>query len=302
MRLLEGDRGQAAVVTVVFLTVLIGLAAAVLDVGAWFRTQRQLQTAADASALAGAQALPENPAEGSALALEYAAKNGGGVTLDEVLVTETEDPNDTIEVTAEQAAPGILASLFDIDSVNISARAKARSGVPGAARWAAPVVVDERHPFISGDGCPCFDEETELDFEKVGPGAFRLVNLDDSKGGTGPADLAVWIERGFDGYMPLQWYYSDPGFKPSSSHVKEALENRFGDELLFPVYRGTREQGAGFEYEVIGWIGFRLSEFKINGSKTGKLYGEFTRVIWEGILSESSDSEDFGVRSIELVE
>jgi hypothetical protein len=300
MRRLSAEGGQAVVITVVFLTVLIGLGAAVLDVGAWFRTQRQLQTAADASALAGAQALPEDPAAGTTLALEYADKNGGGVELEKVSITGTE--NDTIEVEAAKEAPGILASLFDIDSVDIVARAKARSGVPGEARWAAPIVVDERHPFISGDGCPCFDEATELDFEKVGPGAFRLVNLDDSKGGTGPADLAVWINRGFDGYMPLQWYYSDPGYKPSSSHIKEALEGRFGEELLFPVYRGTRAQGAGFEYEVIGWIGFRLSDFEIKGSKTGKLYGEFTRVIWEGILSESADSEDFGVRSIELVE
>lgn len=300
MRRLSAERGQAVVITVVFLTVLIGLAAAVLDVGAWFRTQRQLQTAADASALAGAQALPEDPAAGTALALEYADKNGGGVALEKVSITGAE--NDTIEVEAAQEAPGILASLFDIDSVDIVARAKARSGVPGEARWAAPIVVDERHPLISGEGCPCFDEETELDFEKVGPGAFRLVNLDDSKGGIGPADLAVWINRGFDGYMPLQWYYSDPGFKPSSSHVKEALESRFEDELLFPVYRGTRAQGAGFEYEVIGWIGFRLFDFDIKGSKTGKLYGEFTRVIWEGILSESADGEDFGVRSIELIE
>jgi hypothetical protein len=302
MKRVAAEHGQAAVITVVFLTVLIGLAAAVLDVGAWFRTQRQLQTAADASALAGAQALPENPGEGTALALEYAEKNGGGVTLGEVVISETEAANDTIAVEAEKAAPGILASLFDIDSVGIAARAKARSGVPGEARWAAPIVVDEKHPLISGEGCPCFGEETELDFEKVGPGAFRLVNLDDSKGGTGPADLAVWITQGFDGYMPLQWYYSDPGFKPSSSHIKEALEGRFGGELLFPVYRGTRAQGAGFEYEVIGWIGFRILDFEIRGSQTGKLYGEFTRVIWEGILSESAGSEDFGVRSIELVE
>jgi hypothetical protein len=300
MRRLSADDGQAVVITVVFLTVLIGLASAVLDVGAWFRTQRQLQTAADASALAGAQALPEDPAAGTTLALEYSDKNGGGVELEKVSISGTE--NDTIEVEAAKEAPGILATLFGLDSVDIVARAKARSGVPGEARWAAPIVVDERHPFISGDGCPCFDEATELDFEKVGPGAFRLVNLDDSKGGTGPADLAVWINRGFDGYMPLQWYYSDPGYKPSSSHVKEALEGRFGEELLFPVYRGTRAQGAGFEYEVIGWIGFRLSDFEIKGSKSGKLYGEFTRVIWEGILSESAGSEDFGVRSIELVE
>jgi Putative Flp pilus-assembly TadE/G-like len=298
MRRLRNERGQAVVVTIVFLTVLLGLAAAVLDVGAWFRQHRQLQATADASALAGAQALPEDPGEANALALDYAGKNGGGVSSSGISLPSA----DTISVTAEKPAEGIFSSLFGIDSLDIDARAKARAGTPAKARWAAPIVVDEKHPLISGEGCPCFDEDTELDFEKVGPGAFRLVNLDDTRGGVGPADLAVWINTGFDGYMPLQWYYSDPGFKPSSSHVKESLTNRFGSELLFPIYRGTREQGAGFEYEVIGWIGFLLKDYDIRGSNTGKLYGSFTRVIWEGILGESASGEDFGVKTIELVE
>ena len=56
MRALRDEQGQAIVITVVFLTVLVGLAAAVLDVGAWYRLHRQLQATADASALAGAQA------------------------------------------------------------------------------------------------------------------------------------------------------------------------------------------------------------------------------------------------------
>jgi hypothetical protein len=301
MRRLHNECGQAVLVTLVFLTVLLGLAAAVLDVGAWFRQHRQLQATADASALAGAQALPEDPAGGTALALEFAGKNGGGVSSGGISLSSTSLADDTISVEAEKPAPGIFASLFGLDSLDITARAKARSGIPAEARWAAPIVVDEKHPLISGEGCPCFDEETELDFEKVGPGAFRLVNLDDTKGGVGPADLAIWINTGFDGNMPLKWYYSDPGYKPSSSNVKGALENRFGEEMLFPIYRGTREQGAGFEYEIIGWIGFVLTDFNIRGSNTGKLYGSFTRVIWDGILSESA-SEDFGVRTIELVE
>jgi Putative Flp pilus-assembly TadE/G-like len=297
MRRASGESGQAIVVTAVFLAVFMGLAAAVLDVGAWYRQHRQLQTTADAAALAGAHEVLGNPSGGIALAVDYAAKNGGGVTASDVTIT-----GDTIAVRATKPAPGIFAGLFGLDSIDVVARAKARSGVPNEARWAMPIVVDEKHPLISGSGCPCFDEDTELDFEKVGPGAFRLVNLDDSHGGTGPGTLGQWINEGFDGYMPLQWYYSDPGFKPSSSHVQDALENRIGDELLFPVYRGTRSQGAGFEYEVIGWIGFLLTGYEVKGSKTGKLFGSFTQVIWEGILSESGSGEDFGVTSIELIE
>ena len=57
------ENGQAMVLTILFLAGLLGMAALVLDVGSWFREKRQLQLTADASALAGAQALPGSPSE-----------------------------------------------------------------------------------------------------------------------------------------------------------------------------------------------------------------------------------------------
>jgi hypothetical protein len=308
MKRARHESGQAIVTTVLFLTVLIGLAAAVLDVGAWFRTHRQLQTAADASALAGAQALPDSPAESTALALEYAAKNGGGVTLDEVSVSATHAASDTIEVRAEKQAPGILASLFGLDSVAIAARAKARSGVPGEARWAAPIVVDEQHPMLQCDPPPCTDE-TQIHLHHLhkpggadAAGSFGLINLDRSRTGEIGADtLGEWLLDGFEQYMSLGIYRSVPSAKFNSIHIRDALKARLGDELLFPIYRTLKKGGAEAEYDVIGWVGFGLDSFAIDGD-TGKLYGSFTRVIWEGILSESASGKDFGVRSVELVE
>ena len=54
----RSERGQATVLTAVFLVVMLGAAALVLDVGSWYRADRQAQSTADAAALAGAQALP----------------------------------------------------------------------------------------------------------------------------------------------------------------------------------------------------------------------------------------------------
>ena len=75
----RSERGQSTVLTLVFLTVLLGMAALVLDVGSWYRTKRAAQSTADAAALAGAQALPYDTAGASNLAMQYANKNGGGV-------------------------------------------------------------------------------------------------------------------------------------------------------------------------------------------------------------------------------
>jgi hypothetical protein len=129
-----------------------------------------------------------------------------------------------------------------------------------------------------------------------------LMNIDGSHGGTGPPDIGLWINEGLDAYMPLGWYYSDPGIKPNSSHIKGALESRDEDELLLPVYRETREQGAGFEYLVVGWVGFHITDYEIRGVNDARVNGWFTKIIWEGIQSETGGDPDFGARAVTLLE
>jgi len=300
MKRLHSERGQAAVLTVVFLAGLLGAMAMVLDVGSWFREQRATQSAADAAALAGAQELPEFPGSASAVASEYLTSNGGGAAA--ISFSTRNYPNDTISVDVTRKAPGVFAKLFGINSVDVHAHAKARTGNPDSARYAAPIAVDRQHPLLNCTPLPCFGQDTVLDLKKTGPGAFRLLNLDGSKGGTGGKIDAEWILRGFDGYMPLGWYGSDPGAAFNDSKIKEALDIRIGDELLFPIYDSVQSNGANFEYRVIGWVGFVVTGFQSNGNK-GLVNGQFVRVIWEGMLSESgSGAEDFGVRSVELVE
>jgi hypothetical protein len=292
--------GQAAVLTVMFMVVLLGMAAAVLDVGHWYRDDRRLQATMDAAALAGAQALPEDTGEASSLASSYAGKNGGG--LDDVDITMTKFANDTIEATGSRPSEGFFTGLFGIDSVTVHATAKARVGVLANARWAAPIAVDERHPFLQNKR---WGEATELELDKVGPGAFRIMNIDGSYGGTSPPDLAEWIRSGYEGEMPLGWYYSDPGTKYNTNpHFKAALDDVIvsGEEILLPVYRAVREQGAGFEYEVVGWVGFVVTDYQIQGAKNNKIFGYFTQVIWDGIYSEEAGAPDFGARAISLVE
>jgi hypothetical protein len=294
------ERGQAALLTVLFMVVLLATAAAVLDVGSWYREDRDLQATMDAAALAGAQALPDDPGAATALAGQYATKNGGG--LDSTAVSSTKIANDTIEVTGSRPAPGFFSKILGIDSVTVNGTATARTGVLANARWAAPIAVDEQHPYLQAMR---WGEATTLELDKVGPGAYRLVNIDGSRGGTNPGTLGDWIRDGYEGYMPLDWYYSDPGAKYNTNpNFKSALEEVIasGEELLFPVYRSVREQGAGFEYEIVGWVGFVVTGFTIKGSKNNEIEGYFTQVIWDGIYSEEAAPDDFGARAVSLIE
>ena len=294
MNLLRRERGQALVLTVLFLGTLILAAAAVIDVGSWYREDRDLQKAMDAAALAGAQNLPDGPAA-SGLAGEYADKNGGG--LDTVEITSTETPDDTITVTGSRPAPGFFAGIIGIDSVTVHATATAMAGVIDEPRFVAPFGVDETHPFLAGE---VWDTETTLELGKIGPGAFRILNIDGSHGGLGPGTLADWIMNGYSGDMPLGWYYSDPGAKYNSGQVKDALDTMLGKELLFPVYRATTGSGSGFEYEVVGWTGFVIDSYHFQGSKDATITGHFTEIIWEGISGSEEDAEDYGARTVSL--
>jgi hypothetical protein len=171
----------------------------------------------------------------------------------------------------------------------------------------APIVVNKLHPDLKGTAnCPCFgsQNETTLPLGKTGaPGAFGLINLDQSHGGTSPGILANWMLKGYDGYLPLGGYFSDPGAKFNSSQVQSALQARIGTVLLFPVFDTLTGNGANASYNVIGWVGFHLDSFSARGS-SGTLTGYFTQVIWDGLQSQTSSSNepDFGARSVQLID
>jgi hypothetical protein len=303
---LRGERGQSAILAVLFLTALLGMTAAVLDVGSWFRSQRATQAVADAAALAGAQALPNDPAGAISLALDYADRNGQSLPPSAITLSSTVTANDTITIAAQRPAPGFFANLFGIDSVTVGAKAAARAFRPDEMRWVAPITVNILHPKLSGGGCPCYGptNTTSLPLGKTGaPGAFDMLNLDlNPKGTTGTSTLADWIENGFDQYLPLGGYYSDPGAKFSSSAIQQALDDRMQTELLFPVYDTLTGSGSNATYHIIAWVGFHLTGFEAQGN-TGSLTGRFTRVIWDGIeaVSGGTTGPDLGVRSVRLV-
>jgi Flp pilus assembly protein TadG len=297
---LRNESGQAVLLTVLFLVVLIGAAALTTDVGAWYRQQRQAQATADAAALAGAQVLPSDTVQAQVLADQYATSNGGGVPAGGITLRSDFEPNDTVVVRVRKDVPSFFANVFSIDHATVTATAAARADVPEQVQGAAPIVVNKLHPLLSGPGCPCFKQTTTLPLGKTGaPGAFALVDLNGGSNANG--DLADWIQNGFDGYLQLGDYLSNTGAQFSSNNVQSALSDRIGTELLFPVYDKLSGNGSGAAYEVIGWVAFHLTSFDVQGNG-GDLSGWFTKVIWNGIQS-STDKHlpDFGVYSVQLV-
>jgi putative Flp pilus-assembly TadE/G-like protein len=310
MNVRKSERGQAIVLMTLSLVVIMGMAALVLDVGNWFHTKRRLQGTADAAALAGAQELPDDPSAAQTMAMNYANQNGGDVAGANIVVTSTVLPNDTISVRARKTDPGFFSGVLGIASADIDARAKVRVGPPAQAKYVAPMVVYCGHDLIQncdGNHVPTFNVQTTLDFDKMGaPGAFGMLNLDGGNGAVGAKEEADWILKGFDKYLGLGLYRSDPGAKFESSNVGDALDARIGTVLLFPVFKTLNGNGQNAEYDIIGWIGFHLDSWNVHGH-TAQLKGYFTEYIAQGILASSGGgasgpSSTWGVKSIQLIE
>lgn len=300
--------GQATVMTVLFLVSLVGMMGAVLDVGAWFRADRKLQANSDAAALAGAQALPDDTGGAMSLALDYAGRNGGDVDSGDVSFETTVIPNDTILIEAEKDASGVFTGIFGIDSVEVHARAKARTGTLTQAKYVAPVVVNWKHPMLSCTPAPCTNPtQIELiDLHKPGSGnaagSFGLINLEKGSTGNAGADrLAGWMERGYDEYMDLGFYQSVPSSEFNNTQFRDALTFRLGTEVLFPIYKTLVGSGSQAKYDVIGWVGFVPTSFKVQGS-SGTVNGSFKRVIWHGIPATSPNQPAFGAYGVQLIE
>jgi len=308
---IKSERGQAFVLAAVAMVMCMGMAALVLDVGNWFRDKRRLQGTADAAALAGAQMLPDDASGAQSQALSYANKNGGDVAGGSIVISSQFQANDTISVSAKRTDSGIFSKVIGVSGATLTAGAKARVGPPAQALHVAPMVVFCGHSLIqncNNNNTPQFNVPTTLDFDKEGaPGAFGMLNLDGGNGTIGSSTEAAWIETGFDKYLKLGKYRSDPGAKFESSDVGSALDDRIGTVLLFPVFKTLDGTGQNAEYDIIGWIGFYLQSWSVHGH-TAQLKGYFTQYIAQGILASSSPgsggvpSSFFGVKSIQLVE
>jgi hypothetical protein len=140
MRRARGERGQILAVVALALVALLGIAAFGIDVGYAYYAKRQLQSATDAAALAGAQDLP-NASTAIATATSYAAANTPAnlssfnftyqtkCTATAVLATGCNaavNPN-ALVVSGTASTNAWFSRLFGINHFDVSAHANACS-------------------------------------------------------------------------------------------------------------------------------------------------------------------------------
>ena len=144
---------------VISMTVLLGMAALVLDLGLGWYAKRQLQASVDAAALAGAQELPSN-ANAVARAHEFIVKNPTrGVTeLQDTTTTKCLatapgcSPVNALTVKATAKADTAFARIFGINTMTVGAKATACQ--PCGGKPLDIVIVLDRTGSMNDGGTP----------------------------------------------------------------------------------------------------------------------------------------------------
>jgi hypothetical protein len=162
MKILREERGNVLVLTMLSMTMLLTFMAFAIDIGNLFYTQRQLQTLADAAAMAGAlevtacggtsssssctvmktaatTALTEGGGPAPTLFLQCAPASGTGLLLtinNGPCALGANDPNHTntnyVEAVVTEQIPAYFARFIGLKTLQASARAEAGIGTPSA--------------------------------------------------------------------------------------------------------------------------------------------------------------------------
>ena len=183
------NRGQALVVFVLALTVILGFAAMTIDLGLFYEDRRHLQNTADAAALAGVAELPLKPLAARQKAQDWAANNGVPASqIKKIEIRTTEVPNDTLYVELEKQFSWIFGGALGLSTNPVSAGAAAQirslRGTSNLMPWAIMMgdsaCLDSANNPISGANCSV----------KLGSGAsaiggwYGALDLDGSGGGS----------------------------------------------------------------------------------------------------------------------
>lgn len=200
IELFKKENGQSLVLAALLMVILMGFDALVIDVGMISLTRSELQRAADAAALAGAQDLPDiNTSKNTAY---YYTEQNKVLKAETTPTVPYKNSSYLIEVFCKRTINNTFARVIGFDQTKIKARAVAKN-------WNGSAL-----PFINLDD-KYGEEGTILEgWEKVDPGDKERINNKDLD--ISPDNTSIDVDYE-DGSIMYQ--------KGKNSSINAALEN-----------------------------------------------------------------------------
>ena len=205
--------------------------------------------------------------------------------------------------------------------MNISAKATAAVTVPSQMKNVAPIAVKNT---IACQIASCYGQTKTVSFNEsaVASSTIGLIDLTchstvstacPSNSGIGANELRNWILNGYPAdywdkfpervALPAgQWYGVKTG--QTVGPIRQALTDRIGTPLFFPVFDTVANAGPVFYFHIIGWALFVIDRVDSWSPSQKQLTGHFitftTSDLPAGLPPDSTN--DFGVHILSLVE
>lgn len=288
-RLENNDRGQSGTIVALLMIPLMAMLALAIDVGAMHLEKQQLQTGADAAALAIAQDCanddcsdPNDTAESMAEANFHSDGASGTVTA-------LNKSDRTVTVQTNTVREHWFAPVVGIHSTPIQATATAEwedpasvsaaGTFPLAFSWCALDALEESteaQALYSSDNDCKDSDQTSI------PGGFGWLSPDAT------CQSFDWVQGQYG------WARSKPG-KSMETCDDAPFDQFIGQKIFLPIFDDVDGQGSDGKLRIIGYASLTLSGYYFPSDRQGSLCkgnvlcvsGVFDRFV---TLSESTDT------------
>ena len=151
----RSDRGQATVLTLVFLVVLLGMAALVLDIGSWYRADRATQNDGRRRGARGRSGSPVGSGQREHTRAPVHDQERRRHSHRHPLVQVRHQRHGQGQRDSSRA--GHLHEAVWRRTVTVGSHATARASLMDQAKYVAPIGVNIHNPKLKGTAtCPCF--------------------------------------------------------------------------------------------------------------------------------------------------
>lgn len=299
-RLLKGEEGSTLVLVAVGMSMLMGVAALITDVGLVYLEKAKLTNALDAAVLAGVQELPSKPAVARDIALNYAALNGADTNTVEVIVGAD---NRSLTVKGKQTVNLFFAKLLGFNTREVAASSKGVIGAVQGMTGVVPLSIQEQ-PLIIG-------QEYVLKTGTGDTGWFGPVAL----GGNGASVYLLNLEQGYNGYLKVgDSILTEPG--NMSGPTEQGIEFRINQDPHYPKctptdYRRSCPRviylpvvsppdGGKSTVTIKGFAAFLVTDAEIGQGNESIVRGYFLNEVAPGDIDPNAAG--YGLNGVKLVE
>lgn len=263
-KLKNNEQGSVAILVMLMMVVLLASTGAVIDVGVVLVNRTQLSNAMDYAALAGAQELPDNISDASAVATEYLIQND--VNPSDVTITVAPDGK-AITITGNRPVEYSFLRIVGLDGTTVSAQSKVILGAVSSIKGGLRPFAIEDFPYTYG---------TEVVLKQGGGdgyhGNYGVVAL----GGTGASNYEYNALYGYPGEVAVgDEIDTEPGNMAGVSNQLQEYINAIEDTFENHTRKSDRL-----------WTVPLVDSLDVNGRKTVVVTG-FAQVYVETIEKKS---------------